>query len=621
MSDFTATQAVKAARELRGDFNGHELMQTRRDVRAREVEPDLEALGISPKLKEVISWQTEEPNQEAHRYASAFSTAEPEVSVYVEGEDVAAKKKAEKLESFYGGIIPILIPDSYPFDLHLSADGWAVGRLDLKREFWTGIPQRGKKDADAFNLLVDEHRKNIGLPFEFPLVDPATFFYEEDQKRQRVTLGAEYGVRKISVLEKLYKEAGKKKGESKHLAPMVPENSRRFRGNSVNFVVFRTPKTIFHIRLDSLSSSSKNDDVLWSGPNLLDPSTGYILWRGRYTGFTDPERRYEPFMMASLNAAQIKNLLVTLQADFMVQAAQVWLEHDASKGPPSVGRAITKSAKTAGATKRTEQGRANFEEGAHLRYREVSGDLQAILNRLEAEEERNRFNDALMGEAAASATGRAIIRMQEAAGKQLRQGLNAKKLATLELLRTIRHTLFSNRKLFFSDNRSVFLPHLVEGLQAEGLTNKSEILAIGKEHNIPHIISVKVVSRSDAAQLALHEEGIKLEGTLSRDTLDEDFHNIRNIPLENRRRVKDQIRLQLVPSIVKRAVEDAMAIIEQRGPPREEIVIPDETENIISRQGQGGGGQPPGKSGGATPPSREDVGLESTGGILPEGGA
>lgn len=624
MSDLTEIQAIRAARELKEDFNSHSLMKTRRLVRAREIEPDLEALGITPRLKDIISWQTEEPNQEAHRYAAAFSTAEPEVSVFTEGDAPEVKKRGEELESFYNGSLLGLVEDSYPFEIHMAADGLAVGRLDLKPGFWRGIPSRDGMPADDFNIMVDEHRKNVGLPFDFPMIDPATFFYEEDKKREKVTLGAEFGLRKVSVLEKIYKESGqKKKSPEKYLSPTVPDDDTKSRGKRVLFVVLRTPETIYHIRLDDLGGSkSKGDDVLWEGPNLLKPSTGYILWRGRYSGFSDPERKYEPFIMASLNAAQPKSLFITLQMDFAVQAAQVWLEQDPSKGPPTIGRAITKAAKTAGATRRTEQGRAaaSFEEGAHLRWREVAGDLKEALTRLEMEEERNSFSDALMGEAAASATGRAIIRMQEAAGKQLRQGLKAKQKAMLELVRTVRHTLFQNNSMFFSDNRSVFVPHLVEGLEPEGLSNRNQIIAIGKKHNIPHTISVKVIARSEAAQLALHEEGIKLEGILSRDTLDQDFHNVRNVPLENRRRVKDAIRRDLVPGIVKRATADAMAIVEMRGPPRQEIVIPGEetgTEETVSRQGQGGGGQPPGVSGAATPPRTEDVGLQGGGGYEP----
>lgn len=608
--DLTASQAIKAAMELQASFNRHEMMRTRRSIRAREVEPDLEALGLSPKLQDLITWQTEEPNQEASRYATAFSTAEPQVAVFLETEKPEKQKLGETLEGWYGGSLETLYPDFYPYDLHMTADGFAVGRLDLKPAFWSGIPARKDLESEEFNSKVDDHRKLIGLPFEMVLVDPATFYYDEDKKREKIIVGVEVGSRRESVVREAY-EKFKRKGRRKRtdpekfLNPTVPDTAIQS-GKLVNYVVLRTAGISYHMLI---GDSKADQEILWEGPSDYPDHTGYILWRGRYTGLDNVERKYDPFILASLNAAQIKSLFVTLQADFAVQAAQTWLEREQSKGAPTVSRAITSAAKTSGAAKRTDKGRAaTLEEGARVRYREVAGDMAAVLARIEGEEERNRFSDALMGEAAASATGRAIIRMQEAAGRLLRQGFKAKQLACEETLSVIRRTIYGNPKKFIPDGRHIYVPRLLEGVGDDGRLLKREILSIGEEHNIPHSIKVKVASMSQAAQLALHEEGLKLSQTLSHDTLDEDFHGVKNIPLENRRRVKDRVRESTIPVVVKRAVEDVLAAIVARGPSRKDVILPDpgESSREVTRTG---GGQPPGVSGKPTPVSIEDSGL------------
>src|SRR3990167_2961031 len=194
-----------------------------------------------------------------------------------------------------------------------------------------------------------------------------------------------------------------------------------------------------------------------------------------------------------------------------------------------------------------------METGRVVRWREVSGDIREMISRLELEDERYRFPEPLAPESSSGESGRDTIRRQEASSRLLRQGFESRKQAIEELVRVVRRTLFGHED-FLADGRMVYLPHLVEGLGDEGTLRKQDVLSVSEEDNIPHEIQITVATSTQAAQLALNEEGIRMEGKLSRDTIDQEYYRVKNIPLENRRRQKDLIRAATYPETVKRAI-------------------------------------------------------------------
>ena len=491
----------------------------------------------------------------------------------------------------------------------MAGEGYGVRRLDLKPQFWKGIPKRGDLEEEPFNKLVEDHRRAIGLPFECVDLDPLTFYWEEDKRRQ-ISVGVEWGKRKRSVIEETYRKTAKNgKDQERFLGPAVPTGD-------ANFVVVRTPDVIYHAMMGG--ETERQDRVLWEGENLFGPSTGYIMWRGLPSGFSDVDERYLPFIMNTLNIAQHWNLFVTLQANWAIMANRVWTEEPReSLTPRIVGREVTAEAKGTGKTHRTAQGNiaADMETGRVVRWREVSGDIREMISRLELEDERYRFPEPLAPESSSGESGRDTIRRQEASSRLLRQGFESRKQAIEELVRVVRRTLFGHKD-FLADGRMVYLPHLVEGLGDEGTLRKQDVLSISEEDNIPHEIQITVATSTQAAQLALNEEGIRMEGKLSRDTIDQEYYRVKNIPLENRRRQKDLIRAATYPETVKRAI---MAVNE-RLMTRQPVAGPD----LIVPAQNGGSAPVPGPaiSGGPTPPQMEDVGLMGGGGPEPlmEGG-
>lgn len=616
MTSLTPGQALKAARELKSDFGNHGTQALRRRIRQRKQPVDWKALGLEERVKDIAPLQADTPNQEAQRYANAINSAEPEVAVFVaESEKATRQKIGERLESFYDAMIPILLPDEYETCLRMVSEGVGARRLDLKPQFWGGIPERGDLEQEPYNSAVDDHRKGIGLPFECPDVDTLSFFYEEDKNRN-ITVGCEWGRRKVSVIEEAHAKASKKDAE-RFLGPVVPEGVAHS-GRMVDYVVLRTPDVIYHAMMGG-PDASRMDKVIWEGQNLFAPSTGYILWRGLPSGFPELDERYLPFIMNSLALAQQWNLFATLQANFAIRSLREWTED--APGPATTSRLagqVAAEAKGTGKAKRTSHGAivAEMEAGRTVRWREVSGDLREHLLRLDTLEERYRFPEPLAPESSSGESGRDTIRRQEASSRLLGQGFESRKQSLEELVRVVRRTLFGHKD-FLADGRMVYLPHLVEGLGDDGTLRKQDVISISEDDEIPHEVQVTVATSTQAAQLALNEEGIRMEGRLSRDTIDQDYYRVKNIPLENRRRQKDLIRASTYPETVKRAILAVNERLAARVPPGGDLIVPEQ------QNGGGSAGIPgPAVSGAPTPPQREDIGLNGGGGVVPlaEGG-
>ena len=570
------TETLRWAQELRSEFNNHALLETRRAVVGRDMPPKLEELGFAAKLQDVLPWQTDRPNQEAHAFATLLSLAKPVVEVFAQSEAPNAKRKAEALEDMYSAMIDILIPDDYEVGRHMAMDGFAVRRLDERGRFFKGPKRDENEDGELFNERVDEHRREIGLPFEVVGVDPSTFYYEEDRRRQDITFAVEFRTaRESEVLDD---------GDF---------------GTEGELLIVGTPDVIHLWWLPEGEGGS--EQLVFEGENRFG-HTGYFLYRGRYTGFSGRVRRYEPFIESTLNLAQPLSLFMTLQSVFAVQAGMHWLESDLPRMLDNQSRQVSVERKTKGrgAAPRTEHGQAaaEFEPGISVRFRELAGDYRVVVETLLAEFDLYRVKDVLMGEASADASGRAIIRLQEAAGRQLSAGYRARKLATEQMLRVMRRTLFGRPEYLGGDGNTshIFIPRLVEGNATE--RNREDVIRLGADDNIPHEIRVDVSALSQAAQLAWMEEGLKMEGILSRDSIDQDFYRIKNIPLENRRRTKDQMRSTVMPVAIQDGAEKALLELGKRPVQRGAVVVGD---NGAAPGPQGISGQP-------TPPQTEDVG-------------
>jgi len=612
MASLTPAQAMKAARELKQDFGSHATQALRRQIRQRKLPVNWQALGLEERIKDIAPFQSDTPNQEAQRYANAFVSAEPEVAVFVgESEKVTRQKIGERLEGFYDGMLPALLRDEYETCLRMAGEGVGARRLDLKPQFWQGIPKRGDTEQEPYNLAVDDHRRAIGLPFDCVDVDTMALYYEENKMRE-ITVAAEWGARKQSAIADAYPEKPSRrngKDPERYLGPVVPEGYAQS-GRSVDFVVVRTPDIIYHA---IMGGTERTDKVLWEGPNLFAPSTGYILWRGLASGFSELDERYLPFIMNSLNVSQHRNLYMTLQFNWGIMANRVWTEEAPNaQMPRMVGREVMAEAKGTGKAKRTSQGNiaADMETGRTVRWREVSGDIREAINRLDIEEDRYRFPEPLAPESSSGESGRDTIRRQEASSRLLRYGFDSRKQSIEELVRVVRRTLFGHKD-FLANGRMVYLPHLVEGLGDDGTLRKQDVISISEEDNIPHEVQVTVATMTQAAQLALNEEGIRMKGNLSDETIDQDYFQVKNIPLENRRRQKDLIRAATYPETVKRAILAVNERLMVRTPPAApDLIVP----------AQNGGGAPvpgPAISGGVGPPQMEDVGLNGGGGTMP----
>ena len=614
MAELTSQQALKQARDLKTEFNSHGLLKNHRAIlgRTRAMQDVLAAIGItSATLQNKIPWESEVPNQEAHLFATALSLAAAEVQTFAGSDQISKVELVEELERAYDGAIQLLIPNDYDIMRDVSSVGFAVRRLDEDGRWYSGRPKREKgQETEDYLREQDEHAQNMRLPFRIVQVPPDGFYYLENDTRKEVIFGAEYteGVRESQV---------KENGEF---------------NNRGTFIAIRSRDTIYHYF--SKEGSDEGGELIWDGPNRFlggeaGPHTGYFLYRGRYTGSPNPEQRYDPYVLVSLNAAQPIGLFMTLRAAIMVQEATYHIEHDlprAGDGLTAAGRAINleRKAGTQGAQVRTDGGApaAEFEPGAHVVYRQVVGDISEYLGQLLSEVDQYRFKDILMGEAASDASGRAIIRLQEAAGRQLAPGYRERKLRTEEILRVIRGTVFGRTEYLkdAAEGQRIYIPQVVEGGGDEGDENREELLAISSKHDIPHEIRVRVEARSDAAQLAWMEEGRAMKGELSSDSIMGDFYGVKDTPLERRRLAKDAMREIVYPATVQHYADMAIQDIQATEPANRPIVLPN--ESIPGMNGAGPAGMTQASiSGQPTPSQPEDVGMTiaGEGGVSPLG--
>lgn len=566
-----ARRALERARRLKAAWGQHSLLKNREAVMAREAEMSMESLGITDaNLHNIVPWQTEAPNQEAHLYATTLSLPKPEVVVYVQSEQPTKQKLGEKLEAFYKGVVEEELEEDYDNMRDIAwAGGWSAIRMDIKGEFFGTAPERKDDEpADEYQQRVNDHRRKerIGFPFCFTRVEPSTFYFREDKRQREVVFAVEWDEDAVET-------------------DFDPDGDPL---NEGEFVVVRSRQHIWHFFLSNGVAQGEEREERDPWELLYDQEnpfkhTGYFLYRGRRTGFKSLPRRYDPFAAEVLNNAQHRSLVETLVANIAVQVNAHWLETDPRVAPDTHNRqvAVERKSKGRGAQVRTGAAglAAEFEPGAVVRWRdarELVGVLDAALVRMDQEEERYRFRDVLMGEASADQSGRAIIRLQEAAGRNLSIGFKARKKVIEEVLGVVRRVLFESPKFLGGDGNgnAIYIPKLEEGLGDEGDLRKEDVIEIKAEDNLPHTIRVNVEAMAQTAQLAWIEEGQRLEGTFSRKTIDQEFYRLQDIPQEDRRRVADQVSAALIPEAIKMGMQ--AAIQELQGVPieRQGVVLP-----------------------------------------------
>lgn len=578
MADLTEAQALHQAQELRNEFSQHVLMKARRAQISREAQPDISKLGITDAdVQQVVPWSSDAANQEAHLYATALSLAEAQVEVYVQSEQPKKQTTGEKIEGFHQAIVDQKIGDQYDTCRNIASVGVGIQRIDELGQFFSAAPEREDgEEPDAFAERVKEHRQAFGLPFDIIDIDPQTCYYVENQKRTEVELACQF----LPMRESRIKDGGDPtlKGE---------------------MVIVRSPKTWWHFWVPGQGVNPENmaQTVIDTGENRLG-HTGYILYRGRYTGFSDPQRRYDPYIMSTLNISEAASLYITLQSELLVQTLQHWVEREPSQGRTPLDReaSLDRKLRGGGGAVRSSGGNvaAEFGEGERVRYRDIVGDIAAVLSWLQQEYDLYRFRDVLMGEASGDASGRAIIRLQEAAGRQLSPGMRAREQGIAETLRVIRGALFSRPEYLKDSKDEVYSTRMLAGDDAGDVDRMGDLISLSAADDVPHEIRVRVSAESRAAQLALLEEGKSLwempDPMLSRDTIMRDFLRVGDLPAENRRKVKDGVRGIMIPAAIQDGAAQGLAELQRTPLQRRGVVMP--------QNGAGGpGGGTPGTSG------------------------
>ncbi len=581
----TEEQALARAQELRGDFGDNELMVTRQQIIGRDLEIPWDSLGLQENLQNILPWQTERPNQAGHRFADLLSLPHPVAEIFVASDQPTKQKQGETWEAAYQGMIDTLLPDQYDVCRDMATVGIGVDRLDVKGLFFKGAPdQEEGEETENFNERVVDHRRRFGLPFELIHVHPRDFYYEEDRKRENVIFAVEV----LEVRESEVKDGGDE---------MV----------AGELMIVRSPEHIWHwFSAEGGSSSSGSHSLVFNEPNPFG-HTGYFIYRGRYSGHAKPERRYDPFTLTSLNVAQQLSILITMSLNFGVQAGTHWIEHDLPKMVDGGTRAVSSEmkGKRRGVVSRTEHGTpaSDMEPGAHVRFRELANDYKEAAALLMAEDDKYAPPDVLFGEESHGDSGRNVIRRQEAAGHLLAVGLRSRRLTIESILRVIRKTLLA-RSEYLSEGRVVFIPNMISEPGDVGDVRRQDLIAISAKDDVAHEINVSVEASSQAAQLALNDEGRAMKGELSPETIMESFYRVRNIPLEKKRMLRADMRAAGAPLVINDGLNQALDALTKR-PIKQPIVLGAEGAPVDDATASGG----PGASGAVDPRRAEDAGV------------
>ena len=592
----TEEQALKQAQELIGSFSSNELMGTRLNILGRDLNIPWESLGLQENIKNILPWQTERPNQAGHRFADLLSLPHPVAEVFVASDQPIKQKEGQLWESAYQGMIDTLMADDYDVCRDMASISLGVRRLDIKGEFFKGSPeQEENEEAAVFNIRAAEHRQQFGLPFELVTVKPKDFYYREDRKRENVIFAVEL----VKVMESEVKEDGDS-------------------GLPGTLMIVRSPEHIWHWFQEEGVGSNQSTSTMPSEPALVQDfenpfgHTGYFLYRGRYTGHSDLQRVYDPFILPTLNMAQQLSILITMSLNFGVQAGTHWIEHDLPRMIDAGSRAVAAAMKAtrSGVVTRTEAGQpaSDMEPGAHVRFRELAQDYKEAAAMLIQEDEKYAPPDVLFGEESHGDSGRNVIRRQEAAGHLLAVGLRSRRLTIESILRVIRKTLFSQAE-YLSEGRQVFIPNMITEPGAHGDVRKQDIIGVGAENNVIHEINVSVEATSQAGQLALNDEGRAMEGQISWETRATSYFNVRDTGLEKKRLIRERMRTAGEPLVINDGLNQALDALAKR-PVSQPSVVGTEPEAGGDTPGASGG---PGASGAATPSQPEDAGVSLRG--------
>lgn len=305
------------------------------------------------------------------------------------------------------------------------------------------------REARAYDKVTDAALSRELPPYRLTSVDPLTCYWWEDddgieivaeagERALNPLLGAfeEYGLRYDSTKQRLYTVP---EGQEAIGAITYPTDSMSNLAAKVNFVEIRTRHEVYiaieHPRLNQAKQNTEDKGVVLRFDNPFGPyTTGYVLIPGDVTTASDEADRYQPSVLAALNAAGPLNILSTAQLSAAVEAAlsPPYIEVKEDQPLPPVDK---------GKTPEQKEGAIPVVPGRMRRVESPTVELEKIADRILQSEIPYRFQEALTGGATSDTSGHRLALQVAQADIQIVPYQNARAEAIKEVVRGIIYSI------------------------------------------------------------------------------------------------------------------------------------------------------------------------------------
>ena len=639
MNNFSVTQLLKIVKAVEDPFKRRDSKwKHRRSVRYRQMDAELKQLPLSTRggrNQALMIFQTEEPNQEAHRRPKRLVANKPRIEVIVYASDEETKTLAQEikdvLKALYKWVNKAKVPAERKVVEYQQADGVGIFKCDFvadytddalmyydpdvlvapkydgedeeqtkardkfqeKADFYMGEGE-SMEDADdmAYDECTEAELKKVNPPFRLSAPDPLTCSWTVDG--DQIDVIVERGTRKISALLETYGEnrlrlIGNKlvvwpEMTDALVGETIPENAplNNDMGDKVDYIEIRTRMEIIilmsHPKLMDLRRKKQNVKVEdgWVKISFENPfgpySTGYVLVPGDITGSHDPADEFQPAILGTLQIAQHVNVLSTIRISAAIDSALAGKYIKAPDADPPTQIQVAMGDKTPTVKDGTP---VPMIPGEVRREEAPKVDLDKAEAYLASLQDRYRFQEVLSGDATSSDSGHKLAIQVSQADTQIVPYQTTRAEATSEVLMCF---LYAAKKL----GQPIYIKDLPDQSNSMLLQSRVEMVQpiraitpamFDLDFNLIVTIGSETPVTKFAKWAAL--EARYRAGTLSYETLMEQS-DVENVADEIARVFEGQtlvaVMQQSIPVIVKMIANRTLMKVSGGAVPQQEVI-------------------------------------------------
>jgi len=588
------------------------LWANRRTIRYRRMDQSLSALPLNPRVRDtaLMIYQTELPNQEAHKRTKRLIANKPGFEVVLLSTGQGFQQLGQELENGIKALYKWAVRGKpnleWKLTEHQQGDGLGILKVDYlpdhgkslkdfdldditandEDEEIEGATGRNKarkafrevsekeKDPDvAFKKVTEDALRTEFPPYRLIAVDPLNCYWWEDD--DGVSLMVETGTKALNPLLEAFHDYGLRfsqdtgkvfiDAESTEAvgAATYPDQrpSSADMGLSVKYTEVRTRDHIV-VLIEHPKISGKRraggKGVIFRFDNPFGPyTTGYTLVPGDVTTDDDPAYKYQPVIEGVLSTAQALNVLMTVRLSASMGAALAPQYVKVSPDQPMLPPDEDKTPEVEGENREipTIAGEIKLVETPNA-------DIDKAELRLLSETELYQMAESQMGEATSEASGHRLAIQVAQADIQMVPYQTARAEAIAEIMKGI---IYAVRK----HNLPVFIPTLPDKARKGKQVRMQEPAMITPEMaDLPFDLIVTLGAETPVTKYAKWQALAQRmeQGTASYQTVVEQSDT--EDPEEEIARVFEGKMLmdtmaQLIPELVKMAVAQGQARIDE----------------------------------------------------------